>query len=87
MANLFRLTDELPLLIVCAFRPEREAPAWRLKQIAETDYGHRYSELVLHPLSSEQSYTLVDSLIGGVGYSARTARPNRQQGRRESILP
>ena len=70
IAYLFRLMDELPVLIVCAFRPEREAPVWRLKQIAETDYGHRYSELVLRPLSSEQSYALVDSLIGGVAVSA-----------------
>jgi predicted ATPase/class 3 adenylate cyclase len=66
IAYLFRLTDELPLLIVCAFRPEREAPVWRLKQIAETDYSHRYSELMLHPLSQEQSHTLVTSVIGNV---------------------
>ena len=59
IAYLFRLTDELPLLIACAFRPDREAPVWRLKQIAETDYGHRYSEVVLSPLSNEQSHTLV----------------------------
>jgi predicted ATPase/class 3 adenylate cyclase len=70
IAYLFRLTDELPLLIVCAFRPERESPAWRLKQIAEADYSHRYSELVLHPLSPEQSHTLVASVIGGVELSA-----------------
>ena len=70
IAYLFRLTDELPLLIVCALRPERESPAWRLKQIAETDYSHRYSELVLHPLSQEQSHTLVASVIGGVEISA-----------------
>ncbi|MFN8597515.1 MAG: adenylate/guanylate cyclase domain-containing protein [Anaerolineae bacterium] len=70
LAYLFRLTDELPLLIVCAFRPERDAPVWRLKQIAETDYGHRYSELVLQPLSNEQSYALVDSVIGGLGVAA-----------------
>ena len=36
-----------------------------MKQIAETDYGHRYGELVLHPLSSEQDSTLVASLMGG----------------------
>jgi predicted ATPase/class 3 adenylate cyclase len=70
IAYLFRMADELPLLIVCAFRPEHDAPAWRLKQIAETDYSHRYSELVLHPLSKEQSHTLVTSVIGSVEISA-----------------
>ncbi len=31
MIDLFPLVEELPLLVLCSFRPERRSPAWRLK--------------------------------------------------------
>ena len=36
-----RLVDELPCLFLFAFRPDRRAPSWRLKQWLETEYPHR----------------------------------------------
>jgi class 3 adenylate cyclase/tetratricopeptide (TPR) repeat protein len=58
-----KLVDDLPILFVFAFRPDREAPSWRLKQWLETEYPHRSAELTLTPLSPEDSGRLIDALI------------------------
>ena len=29
IAHLFKLVEEVPMLFICAFRPERQSPAWR----------------------------------------------------------
>ena len=63
LRHLFQLTDEVPILFLCATRPERQSPAWQVKQLAETDYPHRYTELALSPLSRDESDSLVSSLI------------------------
>ena len=63
LRHLFQLTDEVPILFLCATRPERQSPAWQVKQLAETDYPHRYTELALSPLSRDDSDSLVSSLI------------------------
>ncbi|MEE8519063.1 MAG: adenylate/guanylate cyclase domain-containing protein, partial [Dehalococcoidia bacterium] len=42
--HLLQLTEEVPILILCAFRPERQSPAWQVKLKAETDYPDRYTE-------------------------------------------
>ena len=63
LIDLFRLTDTGPILFLCAFRPDRQAPAWQVKQAGETDYPHRYREVVLQPLSSGSSRELVDHLL------------------------
>ncbi len=62
LLHLFQLTDEAPILFLCAFRPDRQSAAWQVKQTAERDYAHRYTELVLSPLSAEDSQALVDHL-------------------------
>ena len=63
LLELFALTEHVPLLIVCAFRPEQESPAWRVKRRAETVYAHRYTELVLGPLSDDDAERLIDNLL------------------------
>ena len=63
LMHLFQLTEEVPILFLCAFRPERQSPAWQLKQKAETDYPHRYLEIVLQPLGSEDADALVSTLL------------------------
>ena len=63
LIDLFRLTDTGPILFLCAFRPDRQAPAWQVKQAGETDYPHRYREVVLQPLTSGGSRELVDHLL------------------------
>ena len=63
LQHLFQLTEETPILILCAFRPERRSPAWQVKQVAEMDYPHCYTEIVLAPLSPEDSDSLVSGLL------------------------
>jgi class 3 adenylate cyclase/tetratricopeptide (TPR) repeat protein len=67
LIHLLQLTDEAPILIVCAFRPDRQSPAWQVKQAAERDYGHRLLELTLGPLSTEDSRSLIDHLPAMAG--------------------
>jgi predicted ATPase len=63
LIHLFGLVEEVPILFVCAFRPERQSPAWQVKLKAETDYPHRYIEIVLAPLQEEQADQLVGALL------------------------
>jgi len=61
--HLLQLTDRLPILFICSFRPDRSSPAWKIKQTAETDYAHRYTEINLEPLSYTDTNKLVDDLF------------------------
>ena len=63
MIDMFPLVDEVPLLVLCSFRPERQSPAWRVKQAAETDYPHRCTEIALSALSDEDSDALFGNLL------------------------
>jgi predicted ATPase len=63
MIHLMKLVDEVPILILCAFRPERQSPAWQLKLKAETDFPHRYTEIQLNPLGEEDTDALVSALL------------------------
>ena len=63
LVHLLQLTEEVPILFLFAFRPERQSPAWRLKLKAEADYPHRYTEIVLNLLGPEDTDTLVSALL------------------------
>ena len=63
LVHLLALAEEAPILFLCAFRPERKSPAWQVKQAAEEEYPHLYTEISLKPLSSGDSDTLVNSLL------------------------
>jgi len=63
LVHLLGLVEEVPLLILCAFRPERQSPAWQLKLKAETDFPHRYSEIILRPLGTDETDALVSALL------------------------
>ncbi len=61
--HLFAIAEHAPIFFLCVFRPDRQSPAWSLKQLAENDYHHRYQELWLSPLKAHESDTLIDSLF------------------------
>ena len=63
LTHLFQLTEQAPILFLCAFRPDRQAPSWQVKNTGETDYPHLYTELALVPLSSEESDQLFGTLF------------------------
>jgi class 3 adenylate cyclase/tetratricopeptide (TPR) repeat protein len=77
-----RVIDDLPTLLLFAFRPDRQAPSWRLKQWLETDYPHRSTEIQLSPLSKEDSGALVDDLLpeGSRSQAVRTGILERTDG-------
>ncbi|MCZ6530946.1 MAG: AAA family ATPase, partial [Chloroflexi bacterium] len=63
LLHLFQLTEEMPILIICAMRPYRDSPAWRIKAVAERDYPHRYTEIVLRPFASGEEQNLARNLL------------------------
>jgi class 3 adenylate cyclase/tetratricopeptide (TPR) repeat protein len=63
---LLPLTNELPLVLLFALRPNRDAPGWQVTQYAERELSHRYTELKLRPLSAQDSRLMVQTLLGGV---------------------
>src|SRR4029450_11780329 len=67
-----KLVDDLPCLFLFAYRPDRQAPSWRLKQWLETEYPHRSTELALTPLSDHESGHLIDALIPNEDPAVRT---------------
>jgi class 3 adenylate cyclase/tetratricopeptide (TPR) repeat protein len=66
LTYLFKLVEERPVLFLCAFRPERESPAWEIKQAAERIYHHQYTEIHLKPLTIDESNRLVDKLLTSI---------------------
>lgn len=65
LRSLLPLTDELPLIILYAIRPNRDAPGWQIPEYADRELAHRYTELKLRPLSDDDSRLLVTTLLGG----------------------
>jgi class 3 adenylate cyclase/tetratricopeptide (TPR) repeat protein len=70
--QLLALTDEAPLLVVCSFRPDRQAPCWRLKVVADAEYAHRYTEVALEPLSEPEADALLQAVLPGAEVPAVT---------------
>jgi class 3 adenylate cyclase/tetratricopeptide (TPR) repeat protein len=75
-----KLVDELPCLFVFAYRPDRDAPSWRLKQWLETEYPHRSTELTLTALSGAESGRLIDALIPDADAAVRAQILERSDG-------
>ena len=65
LLKLFAIADELPVLFLVAFRPDRQSPAWRARQQAETDFPHLWTEIVLDRLSDGESEALLAELVPG----------------------
>jgi class 3 adenylate cyclase/tetratricopeptide (TPR) repeat protein len=63
LLQLLPLTEEIPLVLLCAMRAERNSPAWQIKSAADEIYHHRYTELQLRPLSKDDSSELVNRLL------------------------
>jgi class 3 adenylate cyclase/tetratricopeptide (TPR) repeat protein len=77
LLHLLPLTAEIPLVLICAFRPDRNGPVWRIKTTADEEYHHLYTEIAIRPLSDKQVNQLIDGLL------INTDLP---QGLRERIL-
>ncbi len=58
------LCDNVDLLWLFVFRPERHSPVWEFWHHLETEFPHRLTTLTLEPLDAESSRTLIDQMIG-----------------------
>ena len=63
LEKLLALSDRAPLMLLLLARIERDHGSWQIKVKAETDYAHRYTEIILKPLSPEDSNDLVNHLL------------------------
>ena len=52
-----------PVMWLCAFRPDRDAPCYRLKQLADGELNHRHTGITVRPLSAPESDALVNRLL------------------------
>ncbi len=64
LQDLLPLTEEMAILFICVFRPERDVPGWQIKNTADEIYHHLYTEINLQPLSENQSNEMIDALLG-----------------------
>ncbi|MDX1435362.1 MAG: AAA family ATPase, partial [Anaerolineales bacterium] len=69
--HLFPLVETVPVLFLCATRPDREAPVWGVKNVLLEEYPHRFIEISVPPLSPDSGSALVDALLGATEISPR----------------
>ena len=63
MEQLLPLTERVPLLLMALFRPRRQEPSWQFHETAARDFAHRYTSVMLQPLSEDNSRELVANLL------------------------
>jgi class 3 adenylate cyclase/tetratricopeptide (TPR) repeat protein len=61
--HLFPLVEHVPLVLCGVSRPDPASPAARLREVASRNFGARYTETVLAPLSTEESGALFEGLL------------------------
>ncbi|MFL6288493.1 MAG: ATP-binding protein [Actinomycetes bacterium] len=73
LERLLADTEHSALLLILTMRPERDHPAWRVKEEAARTLPHRYQEIALEALSGDAGRELLNSLIGRETLPAQTA--------------
>jgi predicted ATPase/class 3 adenylate cyclase len=63
LTQLLMLCESRAVLVLCATRPNRNAPGWKINWVAESQFPHRYQEIRLAPLSRQDSSLLLDQLL------------------------
>ncbi|MCO6450077.1 MAG: AAA family ATPase [Caldilineales bacterium] len=71
LMHLLQLVPHAALLLICAMRPDRDAPGWTLTSEAARHYPDHYHEIVLTPLTSGESEQLVDQFAVDAPMSVR----------------
>ena len=64
LEGFLTLTDRMPLMILMLMRIDRDHGSWGVKLKAETDFPHRTAEIHLRRLSSDDSSSLLEQLLG-----------------------
>ncbi len=61
--SLMPLIDSTSLMLLAAFRPNRQDPSWKFHETGERDYEHRFTGIELKPLDPEQTNTMSTNLL------------------------
>ena len=67
LAHLLDITDQSPVLLVLAGRPEPGHPSWQLREAAIREHAHRSQVVELTALAGEVGRELLTELVGGAG--------------------
>ena len=65
LVRAFAAAESVPVLFLCTFRPDRQSPAWRLRQTVETDLPHLWTEVMLAPLPAVDGGELLARTLRG----------------------
>lgn len=65
LVRAFGAAENVPVLFLCTFRPDRQSPAWRLRQTVETDLPHLWTEVALAPLPAVDGGELLARTLRG----------------------
>src|ERR671921_812334 len=63
LLSVATLVEDLPLLITCLLRPDKDAPSWSAIEKARSQLGAHYTEILLEPLDAEDSKVLLGNLL------------------------
>ncbi len=63
LEHLLPLSENLPLLFLCVFRPVRDHPCWELREKVSGEGRYRHTDLWLASLSAAESQLLVTHLL------------------------
>jgi tetratricopeptide (TPR) repeat protein len=68
--ELFPLTDSSMLMLMAAFRPQRQEQSWQFHETAIRDFDLRYTGIELHALDTEQTAVMCRNLLEVQGLPA-----------------
>jgi tetratricopeptide (TPR) repeat protein len=70
--SLIPITEVAGVLVAADFRPEPTSQAWHLREMVQTEYPHRATELFLRPLPPPEARALATSFLGNYGLDELT---------------
>ena len=63
LTHLLSATDSIPLVLICAFRPDPQAPSAALQSTAKQNFTHRYTEIQLAALPAADINAILDEML------------------------
>ncbi|MFM8320175.1 MAG: ATP-binding protein, partial [Chloroflexota bacterium] len=66
--DLLSVSDDWPVLFYLIMRPLRQKGAWRLRDRAERNFHHRFSEVELAPLDEDLTRQMLARLLPGAAF-------------------
>jgi predicted ATPase/class 3 adenylate cyclase len=64
LEHLMPLVNQVPLMLLLIYRPERAKACWQVREKAAREFPHATSEIALQPLPTEDGQRLLENLVG-----------------------